>query len=245
MTPGSKCAHRQPVERRKAHCAFDAATARERAHRCAAAEVGHDDSPRCDLGRYLGQAARDEFIRQTMKSIPAHALGVGTLRDRVVIGKRTVAAMKGCIETGDLRKAREACQHRADRREVVWLVKRRQRCIALKIGEDCRVDQHWLVIFRAAMHDPMPDCDRLNFLSLTQPRSRDLQGSRHISHLLQNVGLIDQWRLVGCFGAQSWPSPDAIHLSFDQAPGPDLSVSGEHLELDTRGAGVDDENGVH
>ena len=55
-------------------------------------------------GRLLG----DIFVRQTVKAVAAHALGVEALRNRIVIGERIVAAMKSRIEAGDLRKARKA-----------------------------------------------------------------------------------------------------------------------------------------
>ena len=51
-------AHRQPVERREAHRALDAAAVRKRAHRSAAAEMRDDHPAGRDLGRDLLQPAR-------------------------------------------------------------------------------------------------------------------------------------------------------------------------------------------
>ena len=54
-------------------------------------------------GRLLAMNSYDK----TMKSVPAHALGVEMLRDCVMIYNRVVSAMERRIKTGDLRKTRE------------------------------------------------------------------------------------------------------------------------------------------
>jgi len=124
-------------------------------------------------------------------------------------------------------------------------VKRRQRDVAFEIGEDGCVHQHRPVVARAAMHDPMPHGDRLQLLRLAQPGSCERKRGRRIAHALRRVGRIDQPRPIGRRGAKPRPHADAIHLALDQPLEGALPVGLVHLELDARGAGVDDEDGVH
>ena len=79
---------------------------------------------------------------------------------RVVVGERAVAAMEGGIEAGDLRQVGRAREQRADRREIVRLVQRRQRDVAFEMREHLVVDQHRPVVVGAAVHDAMADGDR-------------------------------------------------------------------------------------
>ena len=124
-----------------------------------------DDHPAGrNLGRHLRQAAGDEFVGQAVEAVAAHAFVVEMLRDRVVVRQRIVAAVEGGVEAGDLRQVGGARENGADRREIVRLVQRRQRHIAFELGQHLVVDQDRPVVVRAAMHDAMPDRDRLELL---------------------------------------------------------------------------------
>ena len=72
--------------------------------------MGNDDAPARDRRRDFGQASSDVFIRQAVETVAPHALGVEVLRQRVVIGNRAVTAMKGGVETRDLRQVRESAR---------------------------------------------------------------------------------------------------------------------------------------
>ena len=69
-------------------------------------------------------------------------LSVEALRDGVMVRKGVVTAVKRGVEAGDLHERGETGQQQAHRREVVRLVKRRERDVAFEIGEDGCVDQH-------------------------------------------------------------------------------------------------------
>ena len=97
-----------------------------------------------------------------MKAVAAHALRIEALRDGVVIRDRAVAAMERGVEAGNLRQMRKTRENGADRREIVRLVQRRERDIALKIGEHLVVDQNRTVVIGAAMHDAVTDRDRID-----------------------------------------------------------------------------------
>ena len=121
------------------------------------------------LGRTSGatcaQAVGDIFVRQAVEAVAAHALGVEPLRNGVMIRDRAVAAMKRGIEAGDLRQIGKALEQRADRREIVRLVQRRQRNVALEIVRARRASiRTGSVVLRSAMHDAMADRGGLELL---------------------------------------------------------------------------------
>ena len=62
-----------------------------------------------------------------MKAVAPDALVVELMRDGVVVGDRVMVAMKRGVEAGDLRQCRKIGEQRADRRQIVRLVQRRQR----------------------------------------------------------------------------------------------------------------------
>ena len=78
--------------------------------------MGDDHAAQCNLGRKLRQPARNIFIGKSMESVAAHSLAMEALGNGIMIRNRAVPAMKGGIETGDLRQLREALEQRADRR---------------------------------------------------------------------------------------------------------------------------------
>ena len=48
-------------------------------------------------------------------------------------------------------------------------MQRRQRDVALELGEDGRVDEDRPVVFRSAVHDAVPDSDGPKLLRLAEP----------------------------------------------------------------------------
>jgi hypothetical protein len=66
-----------------------------------------------------------------MEAVAPNSLFIKLMGDCVLICNVVVATMKGGVEAGDLRQRREVCQQRFDRREIVGLMKRRQRNVAL------------------------------------------------------------------------------------------------------------------
>src|SRR5262249_750219 len=121
-------------------------------------------------------------------------------RDRVVVRKRVVATMEGGVEAGDLRKIGRTGKDRTDRGQVVRLVQGCKRNIPLELREHALVDQYWAVVLRTAVHDPMPDGDRFEVLRFAQPSAADGERGRHVGYAFRRVGLVDEERLVGCFG---------------------------------------------
>ena len=114
-----------------------------------------------------------------------------------MVRNRAVAAVERGVEAGDLGKTGHASENRTNRREVVGLVKRRQRHIAFEIGQHLAVDQDGPVVIRAAMRDPMPDRDGLKVLRVTQPGSGRHERGPNIANLVRGIGLVDYGCLVG------------------------------------------------
>ena len=133
--------HRQAIQGRETHGALDAAPFRNRTHRRAAAEMSDDDPAFGTIRHCLAHALRDVFIGEPVESVSAHAFGIESFRNCVMVRDVAMAAMKGGVETGDLRHVREALHQNPDWSKVVRLMQRRERHIALKIGQHLVVHQ--------------------------------------------------------------------------------------------------------
>jgi hypothetical protein len=211
--------------------AFDAAAVIERAHRGAAAEMGDNHPFGRDVGCDLRQAARDIFVGKAVEAVTPHTFGVEGFRYRVVVGQRAVVAVKRGVEARDLRHIREACQRRADRRQIVGLVQWRQRDEAFQLRYHLLVDPYRPVVIRAAMHDAVPDGNRVDPLIVPQPCSRRGQRRRDVGDGFVLVVAIDQHAAVGRRGAQPRAASDPVHLALDLAPQTAILSDPEHLNL--------------
>ena len=92
-----------------------------------------------------------------MEAVAAHARVVELLRQREHLRERRVGAVERGVEAGDLRQLRRALQQRADRREVVRLVQRRERHELLELRHDRGVDADRRGVVGAAVDDAMAD----------------------------------------------------------------------------------------
>ena len=122
-------AHRQPVDRGEAHRARDAAPAGQRAHAGAVAEVQHHGLARARRARRrCGQHDGDVLVGQAVEAVAPHAAP-----RRAPAAARTSARRAGCVRWNAVSKqatcgsSGSALEQRADRREVVRLVQRRER----------------------------------------------------------------------------------------------------------------------
>ena len=115
-----------------------------------------------------------------MEAVAAHALRVQVLRNGIMISNRAVASVEGCIEAGNLRQIGKKRENGADGREIVRLMQRRKRHIALEAGEHLCIYENRLVVLRAAMHDPVTDRAWRHALLFTQPCTGRVQRPRHV-----------------------------------------------------------------
>ena len=76
-----------------------------------------------------------------MEAIATDAFRIEMLGEGEMVGNGAVAPMERRIETGDLRQLRKPFEQRADRRQVVGLVQRRQWRVAFQARQDRAVDQ--------------------------------------------------------------------------------------------------------
>ena len=79
-----------------------------------------------DVQRDLAESLGDIFVGQAVKAVATDAFCVEPLRNRIVVGDRAVAAMKGGVEAGNLGQAWKTGEQRTNRRKVVRLMKRCQ-----------------------------------------------------------------------------------------------------------------------
>ena len=150
--------------------------------------MGDDHPPLGDLRRGLRQGLGDIFIGKAVKAVAPDALGVEAMRDGVMVRERVMVAMKRGVEAGDLRQRRKILQQRADRRQIVGLMQRRQRGEALEARHDGGVDQDRTGVVRPAMDDPMPDGQRVDTKLVSQPGACHHQRSRNVRDVFKRIG---------------------------------------------------------
>jgi hypothetical protein len=154
-------------------------------------------------------------------------------------GERRCRNKRTC---GQLRPARE---QRTDRCQVVRLVQGSKRDIALEIGQHPDVDQHRPIVFGAAVDHPMPDGNQTHALRFTQPVACGQRSGRKVGNVVRLIDPVDQGRAVRTRRPQARAGADAVELAFDQRFELVRLPDCEHLELQARGAGVDDEHRFH
>ena len=180
-----------------------------------------------------------------MKAVAADALIVKALRQGEVIRQGVMTAMKSGVETCDLRQFGPGSEQQSDRREVVGLVQRRQRDVALQARDNLLVDDDRLVEIGAAMNDAVADRDEGGLLRLAEPVAHRRHRCSNIGYFVRRKSLVDQRRPVLAFGAQRRANADTVHLPAEQAPRLPSFANREYLEFYARRAGVDDENCFH
>jgi hypothetical protein len=107
------------------------------------------------------------------------------------------------------------------------------------------IDQHRLLVSRPAVNDAMAHGDEVYALRFAQPRSGGLDGGGKIGDLIRGIRPVDQRLLVDALRAKTRPRADALDLALDQPAQLLASIRREDLELEARGAGIDDEDRVH
>ena len=152
-----------------------------------------------------------------MKSISPDTFAIEALRDCIVIRDGVVRAMKRRVEAGDLQQIRARWQQRTDRRQVIGLMQRRQRDIALQARQHV-VDRSsdGPIVVRAAVNDAMADGDRMTvWVSRNQARSPAMAAGTS-ANLLRRIGSVDQRRSVAPLRPQPRLRADAVDLTFEQ-----------------------------
>ncbi|CFN72128.1 Uncharacterised protein [Bordetella pertussis] len=235
-------AHRQALERGKAHGAVDAAAIDHGAGRNAVAQVGGHDLAAGDLGQRAPQALRDVLVRQAVETVAPHALLVQVLGQRVAVGQRRVGAVEGRVEAGHLRDVRPALADHADGRKVVGLVQRRQRGEIVQLRQHVVVDQHRRIVLGAAMHHAVTDGAGRAAQVAAEPGAQHFLGARHVGRVRGRHVALEQGVAVLGADAQVRARPaDAVELAAQG--GPQLVALGDlvQVELEAGAAGVDDE----
>ncbi len=127
----------------------------ERAERRAIAEMGDDHAALGFGTEIIRQHAGDILIGETVEAVAQHA-GIGQrARQREDFGEARLGAMKGRIETGDLRQIRPLRRDRIDHAEIMRLMIGRKRNEAAQLGQHLRIDPYGAMKSLPAMHDPM------------------------------------------------------------------------------------------
>jgi hypothetical protein len=120
----------------------------------------------------LGKAACNVLVGEAVKTVAAHALVIKAFWDGIMVRDRAVPAMERGVEAGNLPQMRKTRENGTDRGEVVRLVQRRERSIALLTGEHLGIHQNRTVVIGTAVHDAVTDGHRLDLSLVAQPGSR-------------------------------------------------------------------------
>src|SRR5262249_6548357 len=236
--------HWEAVERGEAHGALQALPRMERAHRGSAAEMSHDNAALGDVRRELRQLARDVFVGESVKAVAADALLVEPLGQRVAVGDLWMAAMEGGVEAGDLGELRLPLQQGSDGAEIVRLMEWRKRRKSLESLDHGCVDQNRRTVIRTAMHHAVSDRDG-QASDLGAQELNDLaERGRHVGGLGRRPGLVDENFAFCVLGSEPWLDANPLDLPLQATLQLIVRVDLEQLKLNTRAAGVDDENGV-
>ncbi len=105
------------------------------------------------------------------------------------------------------------------------------------------VDPHRPVEIRTAMHDAVADCANRDIRQRPQPVPDLDDGRRQVGDCARLRAAVDQHGAIGVAGAQARPRADPVQLAADAALGV-ATLHRKELELQTRRAGVDSEDGV-
>ena len=106
----------------------------------AVAKMGDDDAAVGLLAQCAGQCSRDVLVRQSVKAVTAQAVCGNGVRQRQRLRDRGLGAVERGIKTCDLREFGAQFAQRLDRRQVVRLVQRCERCQRVEFGDARSID---------------------------------------------------------------------------------------------------------
>src|SRR4051794_25043911 len=117
--------------------------------------MGDDHPPVCDIGRETWQYRGNILVGKAVEPVTAYPLVIeGVGQGKGLLDLRC-GAMKGSVETGDLGELRIELQCQADRRQIVRLVKQRQRHQGFKFIQQFVRYPRRRRMTQAAVHDAM------------------------------------------------------------------------------------------
>ncbi len=152
-----------------------------------------------------------------MEAVAADAARGHLVRQREDLRDFGDGAMEGGVEARDLGHTRHALDCRADRREVVRLVQRRERRQRCEFVNQRRRDEARPVVVLPAMHDAMAECEERSAAQLlAQPRQqRDQRLGRRAGRVGGQVGH-GELRAGAVARRDARPHADAVHLARQQ-----------------------------
>ena len=149
--------------------------------------MSDDNTTVRDSRRYVAQAARDIFVGESMKPVASDTLGVKALRNREMVGDFAMAAVKRRVEARDLDQFRPTREQCLNGREVIRLMQRRKRNVALKISQHRMIDDDRSIILRATVSHAMADGGQGEGLRLPQPISGGCDCCGNVRDLTRRV----------------------------------------------------------
>lgn len=154
-------------------------------------------------------------------------------------------AVERSIKTSHLWEFWKIGEKRPDRSQIMRLMKWGKRHEPLQSGYDTVVDQHWLAEIRSTVNNAVTDCDRANADFIAQPSADDAHCGWDVRNRFDRIDAVGQGFVVRIARPQARTTANAIQLALDLPPQSPLPFDRKDLELDARGACIDDEDGIH
>ena len=103
------------------------------------------------------QRSGDELVRQTVETITSYAAFVELERQRERLCQRVLRSMERRIEACDLRQRGRLLRDRANGRQIMWLMQRRQWNERFQLAQNRVIDTHRPFESNTAVNDAMAD----------------------------------------------------------------------------------------
>ena len=216
-------AHHETLERRHPHARLHRHAPVDRGDGGPVAEVEHDRLRGLErAAEHPGDLLRHVLVRRAVKAVPADAvLGRERRVDGVGVRRRGKGVVKGGVEHGNVRQARQCGARRADALQIRWIVQRGERRQLLDAALDLVVDEDRLGESRPAVHHPVAD------------RGDPFGRVERVEHAAE-AGLVVRHRGSGLTDPLDQPAQHGLaRFEIDE------------LVLDRRRTRVDDEDAAH
>ena len=205
----------------------------------------HDRPARGRARVVLRQHGGDVLVGEAVESVALHALPRQLLGQREHLGHRRVAAMERRVEAGDLRQFRPPLEQHPDRGQVVRLVQRRERRQRAESLHDVAIHQDRLRERGAAVDDAMAHPGQPMFGHLAAEKAGQVLEGAVVPEVRpvapgsarRRRSPVRSFATKRGVRVQPFGLPAHHQIEF-------VTARGEERELDGRGSGVDDQDGV-
>ena len=205
--------------------------------------MGNDNPPSRHVRVSFAQSGGDIIVGKSVEPVSPDSGIVQVSGQREALGHSRLAMMERSVEACDLRQPGRHGGDGTDRREIVWLVQRRQRTQRLQLVQHGIIDKRCVSKSSPAMEHAMPDRERL-FTAKMRPHPVYEKAEQGLVVRLvpARPGLFCDDPAVRIFGDQVRHRADALDLPIQQQRRFLFVLRGIARELYAGRPRVDDDN---